>query len=628
MISMHELPFVSVIIPVYNGSKYIERCLDALMSSSYPSFEIIVVDDCSTDDTVSIAQQKGAKVLQLSKQSGQSTARNYGAIYALADILLFIDSDVMVRKNTIEMVIEDFHSSPDIVAVFGSYDDEPAEKNFISQYKNMFHHFHHQHSSAEASTFWTGCGAIHKKVFELIGGFDQNLFFIEDIELGYRIRKKGYRILLDKGLQVKHLKHWGFLSMLRTDIFQRAIPWSRLIMETKFIPKDLNLQMSYKISAISVALMILMLPFLFFGHIKYYNNPVAFTAGLFSLILLVNILILNRKLYYFYAQRRGLRFVVQIIPLHLLYYLYSSMSFAFCWITYRISILGSLICTRWLYSDYGNRINLLENRQMVKGVADGRNGSQKAIGYENIEISQNFNGSKKITTNTCSENASQKNWEHGILNIGTAFALEPLFYKNVPLWKRAMDIVCSVSCIIIFSPIMIAVACVIKLTSKGPVLFKQQRSGLGGRPFTFYKFRSMVFGAEHKKKELMKYNFRTGPVFKMKDDPRITLVGRFIRKWSIDELPQLFNVLRGDMSTIGPRPPTIDEVPQYDRWHNRRLDIKPGITCLWQAYARQNKCFDNWVRMDIEYARKYSLLLDMKILLKTIHTVLSCKGAF
>ena len=138
----------------------------------------------------------------------------------------------------------------------------------------------------------------------------------------------------------------------------------------------------------------------------------------------------------------------------------------------------------------------------------------------------------------------------------------------------------------------------------------------------------MVFGAEHKIKELMKYNYRTGPVFKMKDDPRITRVGSFIRNWSIDELPQFFNVLLGDMSMVGPRPPTIDEVPQYDRWHKRRLDIIPGITCIWQAYARQNKCFENWVRLDIEYARKYSLLMDMKILFKTIHTVLSRQGAF
>jgi glycosyltransferase involved in cell wall biosynthesis len=348
---MPAIPFVSVIIPVYNGSKYIERCLDALMSSSYQSFEIIVVDDCSTDDTVKIAQQKGAKVFQLPKQSGTSVARNFGAERAQGNILLFVDSDVIVRRETIALVVDSFLKNPDIVAVFGSYDDDPIEVNFISQYRNLFHHFNHQYSDTEAFTFWAGCGAVRKKVFEEMGGFDQGRYTkpsIEDIELGYRIHKKGYRILLDKDLQVKHLKRWEFLPMLRTDIFQRAIPWSRLILETKFMPKDLNLQTSHKISAISVATMILMIPFLFLGHMKFYGIPVATTAGIFLLIFFITLLILNRKLYGFYAQKRGLRFMVQVIPLHLLYYLYSSMSFIFCWITHRISFLGSLLCVRRL----------------------------------------------------------------------------------------------------------------------------------------------------------------------------------------------------------------------------------------------------------------------------------------
>ena len=209
----------------------------------------------------------------------------------------------------------------------------------------MFHHFHHQHSSGEAFTFWAGCGAIKKSIFDEIGGFDQKRYTkpsIEDIELGYRISKKGYRILLEKDLLVKHLKRWEFLSMLRVDIFQRAIPWSHLILETKFLPKDLNLKLSHKISSISVALMILVIPFLFFGHTKFYEIPIAATAGFFLSVLFVNFLILNRELYSFYVHRKGLRFMVQVIPLHLLYYLYSGMSFVVCWISYRFSIPGSL----------------------------------------------------------------------------------------------------------------------------------------------------------------------------------------------------------------------------------------------------------------------------------------------
>ncbi len=205
--------------------------------------------------------------------------------------------------------------------------------------------------------------------------------------------------------------------------------------------------------------------------------------------------------------------------------------------------------------------------------------------------------------------------------------VKDFFTKKTPVWKRVIDIVGSAVLIILFSPIMFATAVAIKLTSKGPVIFKQQRAGVGGAPFTFYKFRSMVTDAEEKKKELLKHNLRTGPVFKMENDPRVILVGRIIRKWSLDELPQFFNVLKGDMSLVGPRPPTMDEVPEYINWHNRRLEIKPGITCIWQICARHNKCFENWVRLDIEYARSQSFLLDLKILLLTLPAVISQKGA-
>ncbi|MFQ5963171.1 MAG: glycosyltransferase [Candidatus Scalinduaceae bacterium] len=339
---MSNQPFVSVIIPIHNGGKHIEKFLDALITSSYPSFEIIMVDDCSTDNSVEIARQKGITILQLSRQSGPAFARNFGAKHARGEILLFIDSDVAVRRETISSVVVNFQHNSDIVAVFGSYDDDPAEGNFISQYKNLFHHFHHQYSNTEASTFWSGCGAIRKNVFEEIGGFNQKRYTkasIEDIELGYRIRKKGHRILLDKSLQVKHLKRWEFLPILRTDIFQRAIPWSRLILETKFMPKDLNLQISHRISSISVVLMILVIPILLFNHTKFYSIPTVLIAGLLSLMFLI----LNRKLYVFYIRRRGFRFMLQVIPLHLLYYFYSGTAFVICWITYRIPTFISSI---------------------------------------------------------------------------------------------------------------------------------------------------------------------------------------------------------------------------------------------------------------------------------------------
>jgi lipopolysaccharide/colanic/teichoic acid biosynthesis glycosyltransferase len=203
----------------------------------------------------------------------------------------------------------------------------------------------------------------------------------------------------------------------------------------------------------------------------------------------------------------------------------------------------------------------------------------------------------------------------------------PFLCRPIPVWKRSMDIVGAIVGLVVFSPIMLAIAIVIKLTSKGPIIFIQERAGLGGKPFNFYKFRSMVIDADARKKDLIEFNERTGPVFKMTDDPRVTPVGKFIRKWSLDELPQFYNVLKGDMSLVGPRPPTLDEVAQYYNWQDMRLEINPGITCLWQIYGRHKSSFDDWVRLDIEYSRRQSLLLDLKILLLTLPAVLSRRGA-
>jgi exopolysaccharide biosynthesis polyprenyl glycosylphosphotransferase len=194
--------------------------------------------------------------------------------------------------------------------------------------------------------------------------------------------------------------------------------------------------------------------------------------------------------------------------------------------------------------------------------------------------------------------------------------------------KRLFDIVISLLLIILSAPIMLIAAMLIKAASPGPVLFRQKRSGLQGRVFTLYKFRSMYVDAETRRKEFEQYNEMDGPVFKMKDDPRITPVGRFLRKSSIDELPQLWNVLNGDMSIVGPRPPIPEEVAQYKRWQRRRLSMRPGLTCIWQISGR-NKIYDfnEWARLDLLYIDTWSPALDIKIFLKTIPVVLFRKGA-
>jgi exopolysaccharide biosynthesis polyprenyl glycosylphosphotransferase len=195
------------------------------------------------------------------------------------------------------------------------------------------------------------------------------------------------------------------------------------------------------------------------------------------------------------------------------------------------------------------------------------------------------------------------------------------------LLKRMIDTALSLAVLIVLFPVMAVVAILIKATSPGPVLFVQNRVGMNQRQFKLYKFRSMVVDAEERKKELAHLNERDGPAFKIENDPRITRIGRFIRKTSIDELPQLFNVLSGEMSLVGPRPPLPDEVKKYEWLFRKRLSVKPGITCIWQISGRNNVSFDRWMQMDHEYVENWSLLLDLKILLKTVPAVLLSRGA-
>lgn len=193
--------------------------------------------------------------------------------------------------------------------------------------------------------------------------------------------------------------------------------------------------------------------------------------------------------------------------------------------------------------------------------------------------------------------------------------------------KRLIDIIGSLLGLVILSPLLCLVAILIKITSDGPVFFVQERMGLRGRRFTLYKFRTMIKDAEKKLEEIKHLNEVDGPVFKIEKDPRLTPIGELLRKTSIDELPQLWNVLKGEMSLVGPRPPIPSEVEQYERWQRRRLSMRPGLTCLWQISGRSELDFDTWMKLDLKYIDNWSLLLDIIILLKTIPAVISGKGA-
>ncbi len=208
------------------------------------------------------------------------------------------------------------------------------------------------------------------------------------------------------------------------------------------------------------------------------------------------------------------------------------------------------------------------------------------------------------------------------------------FFWDATVWlayalKRAMDISVSLIALLLLSPLMISVAIAIKMESEGPVIFKQTRVGKNGRHFIFYKFRSMRKTAEADKQKILSQNeSKDGVIFKMKDDPRITSVGKFIRKYSIDELPQFFNVLEGSMSLVGPRPPLPDEVKEYTLEDRKRLHITPGITCIWQIAGRSNIPFKKQVSLDEEYIKNRGFFRDIVILLKTIPAVLTGRGAY
>lgn len=273
-----------------------------MTGSDFENFECLVVDDNSSEDTVSVAKQFPVKVIELSENHGPAHARNFGAKCSSADILIFIDSDVLIFPDTISKIEQAFQEHNDVAAIIGSYDDQPHETSFISDFKNLFHHYVHQKSSELASTFWSGCGAIRKNVFMEAGGFSESFKrpAIEDIELGYRLRKTHHKIMLKKEIQVKHLKRWTFWGLIKTDVLDRGIPWTHLMLRDRSMLNDLNVSTSQRLSVFLVYLLLL--------------TTVVFVG--------------------FFKQKRDFSFAARAVPFHFLYYYYSGLSFFLGVITY------------------------------------------------------------------------------------------------------------------------------------------------------------------------------------------------------------------------------------------------------------------------------------------------------
>ncbi len=339
---------------MHNGGPAFAPCLAALRQAraacqDLAATELIVVDDGSTDASPALARAAGARLLAMPAPGGHgpAAARNLGARAAGGDYVFFVDADVALHADALRRALEAFLADPSLEACFGSYDDVPASPNFLSQYKNLLHHYVHQHAHGQASTFWTGCGAMRLSTFLALGGFDEltyQLPSIEDIDLGYRLRRRGGEILLLKDMQCCHLKRWTARSLLRSDLFERGIPWTVLLwresrargtsepllatgdlvrlpdpaLAQKPFLMDLNLQTSNRVSVALTALLVvslLALPIV----------PAVWPAPILAALLL---LALNWRLYSFFARRRGWTFALLAIPWHWLYYFYNSLSFA------------------------------------------------------------------------------------------------------------------------------------------------------------------------------------------------------------------------------------------------------------------------------------------------------------
>jgi len=306
---------ISIVIPVAGSSDFLSSCLAAIAAQHQRPFEVIVSIDGEDQALESVATSFGSKIVRSVAKRGAACARNHGAQAATGDILLFIDADVVCPPVVTAQILQVFISNPELAAVFGSYDTEPAEPGFLSQFRNLLHHYIHQNSSPDSTTFWAGCGAIRRSVFEDVGGFREvpSPSTVEDIEIGYRLTESGYKIRLDKEIWVKHLKKWTLMSMCFADLWLRSFAWTLLLLDNpNRLVADKNLAWHSRISIIACLLapMCLVLS----------SQPL-----LWSCLYIGLMIIANSKLLMFFIQIRGKLFAIKSVGALYLYYTCSGL---------------------------------------------------------------------------------------------------------------------------------------------------------------------------------------------------------------------------------------------------------------------------------------------------------------
>ncbi len=322
-------PELAVVMPAYNAARHLERSLGRVMAQEGVA-EVVVVDPGSSDETADLAARLGARVIALGHRAGPAEARNAGVAAVTAPVVLFVDSDCVVKDDVVSRVRAAFRDDG-LATLTGSYCDEPPESNFFSLYMNLRHHHTHQLARRENATFWAGCGAVRRSFFLEVGGFDAERFprpMIEDIELGLRMGRLG-ATRLDPGLQVTHLKRWSMMDVIRTDIFCRAVPWSKLIVEGDGPPDDLNLRTSQRVAAA-------LAPFVLLSILALSPIAVIDPGWLLLPFAIITLgVLLNGGLLSFFLLRRGPFFCLGGFVFHQVHLLYSAVTYALVALTHR-----------------------------------------------------------------------------------------------------------------------------------------------------------------------------------------------------------------------------------------------------------------------------------------------------
>ena len=342
--------FISVVVPFRRNLTQLERCLSAItlaveQMARSARVEVIVVADGARQDPTALVRGAGARLVRIAGPKGPAVARNHGALAARGDLLVFVDTDVVMHSDVLRRFLDVFAASADVAATFGAYDETPADPGFFSQCRNLAHSFIHQRSAREAATFWAGLGAVRTEAFFTVGGFDERFRHpsVEDIDLGYRLRKAGHRILLEPGIEGTHLKRWTFWSSLVTDVRYRGIPWTQLLQRYGAMRNDLNITYRYRACVVAAYLLVLAVAGAWFAP---------WLAGV-AAAAIVALWTLDRQYYRFFIGRRGWLLTLGWFPFHVLHHLCNGLSFVLGTLLFHvrrfagIGLPGAIASTAW-----------------------------------------------------------------------------------------------------------------------------------------------------------------------------------------------------------------------------------------------------------------------------------------